>query len=257
MPVDYFRRVPRDFTESSAAGTILSIIATAVMGALFVLEFRAYLTASVVTDVIMDDARDGEDIQINFDLSMPDLVCQYASIDVSDMMGTNRQGITKNIVMRRVDSQGNFITNVDYTGDQVLEYEEFTGDIALDCRATMYENNDFSGWQVDVSTGRHPVGELEKISGWENDAVGSITVDEGCVAIAYEHGDFAGWHAILEPGKHNGTMLEAAGGKTDDISSLVLVAGTKEDATAAHNAIEEDHANMIKREAHELTEATR
>ena len=30
-------------------------------------------------------------------------------------MGTNRQGITKNIVMRRIDSQGNYITNVDYT----------------------------------------------------------------------------------------------------------------------------------------------
>jgi hypothetical protein len=34
------------------------------------------MTMAVVTDVVMDDSDDGSDIQINFDLSMPDLVCQ-------------------------------------------------------------------------------------------------------------------------------------------------------------------------------------
>lgn len=76
MSVDYFRRVPRDFTETTSVGTLLSIVATCVMGSLFFLEFREFLTTSVVTDVIMDDAGDSEDIQINFDLTMPDLVCQ-------------------------------------------------------------------------------------------------------------------------------------------------------------------------------------
>ena len=81
------------------------------------------MDVQVTTDVIMDDSDDFEDIQINFDMLMPDLVCQFASIDVSDMMGTNRQGITKNIVMQRIDSSGKVIQRVDYTGDQVLEYE--------------------------------------------------------------------------------------------------------------------------------------
>jgi hypothetical protein len=81
----------------------------------------------------MDDSDDSEDLQINFDMLMPDLVCQFASIDVSDMMGTNRQGITKNIVMQRVDSSGKKIQRVDYTGDQVLEYEsgELPGNAGL------------------------------------------------------------------------------------------------------------------------------
>ena len=120
MPVDYFRRVPRDFTEGTSPGVLMSVVATCVMGSLFVLELREFLQISVVTDVVMDDSDDFEDIQINFDMLMPDLVCQYASIDVSDMMGTNRQGITKNIVMQRVDSNGKAINRVDYTGDQVL-----------------------------------------------------------------------------------------------------------------------------------------
>ena len=131
--------------------------------------------------------------------------------------------------------------------------EEIDGTPAHDCRVTMHEEDNFGGWSVEVAMGRHPVGELEKLPLWQNDQVGSITVDEGCVAIAYEHGDFAGWHAILAPGKHPGKAIVKAGGKENDLSSLVVVAGTEEDALAAHSAIEEDHANMIKREAHELT----
>ena len=43
---------------------------------LFVAELRAYMTVRVVTDVVMDGSPDGTDLQINFELSMPDLVCQ-------------------------------------------------------------------------------------------------------------------------------------------------------------------------------------
>ena len=131
--IDYFRRVPRDFTEGTSPGVLMSIMATCIMGSLFVLEVRDYLDVQVVTDVVMDDSSDFEDIQcdfthfllsfhgftrfahsfpclspcflllsrtfpygfslpfsfffrINFDMLMPDLVCQFASIDVS---GTN------------------------------------------------------------------------------------------------------------------------------------------------------------------------
>jgi thiol-disulfide isomerase/thioredoxin len=89
---------------------------------------------------------------------------------------------------------------------------------------------------------------------WQNDAVESLKVDEGCVAILYEHGDMAGWHAILGPGEHDSAELESAGAKPNDLSSLVVVAGTEQDAQAAHKAIEVDHENMVKREAHQLTE---
>ncbi len=123
MPIDYFRRIPRDFTEGTSPGVLMTIVSTCIMGSLFVLEVRDFMDVQVTTDVIMDDSDDFEDIQINFDMLMPDLVCQFASIDVSDMMGTNRQGITKNIVMQRIDSSGKVIQRVDYTGDQVLEYE--------------------------------------------------------------------------------------------------------------------------------------
>ena len=49
--------------------------------------------------------------------------CHFASIDVSDMMGTERQGITKDITMTRLDAKGDSLGVVDYNDDQI-EYEE-------------------------------------------------------------------------------------------------------------------------------------
>jgi hypothetical protein len=67
--------VPRDFTEGTAPGSALSIIATIVMTALFFLELKNYLTVKIVTDIVMDPgSKSDNDLSINFDLTMPELV---------------------------------------------------------------------------------------------------------------------------------------------------------------------------------------
>ena len=76
------------------------------------------------------------------------------------------------------------------------------------------------------------------------------------MAIAYEHGDLQGWNAFFPPGEYTGDAFTKTGAKVNDLSSIVVVAGSVEDAKAAHNAIEEDHKQAIKREAHELSAAT-
>eukprot|EP01046_Picozoa_sp_COSAG06_P029878 COSAG06_NODE_2803_length_6260_cov_22.292972_6_plen_271_part_00 len=72
----------------------------------------------------------------------------------------------------------------------------------------------------------------------------------------YEHGDLKGWFAFYGEGEYSGAAFTGPGAKINDLSSLVVVAGTMDDAKAANNAIEEDHRQEIKREAHELSAAT-
>ena len=48
-------------------------------------------------------------------------MCQFSSLDVQDIMGTERQGITKNILMQRIDSHGRAI-EVKYTGDGIAHH---------------------------------------------------------------------------------------------------------------------------------------
>ena len=71
------RKVPRDFTEGTVPGSALSIVATVVMVALFFLELKSFLTVKIVTDIIMDPgSEDGNDLGINFKMSMPELVSE-------------------------------------------------------------------------------------------------------------------------------------------------------------------------------------
>ncbi|XP_052207300.1 protein disulfide isomerase-like 5-4 [Diospyros lotus] len=95
--VDFYRKIPRDLTEASLSGAGLSIIAALSMLFLFGMELNDYLTVSTSTSVIVDRSPDGEFLRIDFNISFPVLSCEFASVDVSDVLGTNRLNITKTI----------------------------------------------------------------------------------------------------------------------------------------------------------------
>ncbi|XP_009358122.2 protein disulfide-isomerase 5-3 [Pyrus x bretschneideri] len=95
--VDFYRKIPRDLTEASLSGAGLSIIAALAMMFLFGMELNNYLTVSTSTSVIVDKSSDGDFLRIEFNVSFPALSCEFASVDVSDVLGTNRLNITKTI----------------------------------------------------------------------------------------------------------------------------------------------------------------
>lgn len=45
-------------------------------------------------------------IRINFNITMLDLPCEYAAVDVLDVLGTNQQNVTKNIEKWNLDKDG-------------------------------------------------------------------------------------------------------------------------------------------------------
>ncbi|KAI7992267.1 Protein disulfide isomerase-like 5-4 [Camellia lanceoleosa] len=67
-------------------------------------ELNNYLTVSTSTSVIVDKSSDGEFLRIDFNVSFPALSCEFASVDVSDVLGTNRLNITKTIRKYPIDS---------------------------------------------------------------------------------------------------------------------------------------------------------
>eukprot|EP00850_Spirogloea_muscicola_P010995 SM000066S20470 [mRNA] locus=s66:561351:566363:+ [translate_table: standard] len=95
--VDFYRKIPRDLTEASLSGGGLSIIAAVSMVLLFVLELKSYLSISTTTAVVVDRCNDGDLLRINFNFSFPALSCEFASVDVSDVLGTHRFNLTKTV----------------------------------------------------------------------------------------------------------------------------------------------------------------
>jgi hypothetical protein len=89
VPIFYScRRIPKDLTEATLAGGALSIVAAVAMIFLFGMELQAFLQTSATTTVIIDRSRDGDVMRINFNFSFPALSCEFASVDVSDVLGT-------------------------------------------------------------------------------------------------------------------------------------------------------------------------
>lgn len=95
--VDFYRKIPRDLTEASLSGAGLSIVAALSMMFLFGMELNNYMTFSTSTTVIVDKSSDGDFLRLDFNISFPSLSCEFASVDVSDILGTSRLNITKTI----------------------------------------------------------------------------------------------------------------------------------------------------------------
>jgi thiol-disulfide isomerase/thioredoxin len=72
---------------------------------LFLVELVAFMSTTISTSVILDTNADTQ-LRINFNITMMDLACDYASIDVYDVLGTNTQNITKNVEKWQLDENG-------------------------------------------------------------------------------------------------------------------------------------------------------
>jgi len=249
---DFFRKVPKDFTEGSTPGSILSVFATVIMVTLFFLELKSYMTVKIITDIIMDPSpMDRSDLPVTFSLTMPELVCQFASIDVSDMMGTERQGVTKDITMTQLDDKGNPIGVLDYNENDLVYEKADAEKEEHPCTVTLYEHADFTGWKASFEPGEYDHAKLEK-KGAMNDDVESIVVEKGCSAVIAQNGEHDGWQAVLQDdggenkdGRYTSKDLEAAGAVLNDVSSLVVHHGHHEEANTKHTKVKEARASGI------------
>lgn len=103
--MDFFRKIPADLTETTVTGAALSVAACLFMGVLFVVELYAFLSTTVETGVMLDTNTDTL-LRINFNVTMLDLQCEYAAVDVVDVLGTNSMNVTKNVEKWQLDEHG-------------------------------------------------------------------------------------------------------------------------------------------------------
>ena len=53
-------------------------------------EFSSFMALETKTELVVDRSAHGELLRINFNLSFPALSCEFATLDVSDALGTVR-----------------------------------------------------------------------------------------------------------------------------------------------------------------------
>eukprot|EP01065_Artemidia_motanka_P010726 TRINITY_DN15740_c0_g1_i1.p1 TRINITY_DN15740_c0_g1~~TRINITY_DN15740_c0_g1_i1.p1 ORF type:complete len:473 (+),score=171.29 TRINITY_DN15740_c0_g1_i1:64-1482(+) len=119
--IDAFRSVPKDLTEATLHGAMLTVCAAVLCVSLFTCELSSFLTVTTRTRIVMDSNQD-KLLRINFDIHMHDLACDYVSVGVWDSFGSDRLNITRNIQKQRVDHEGKDKGHA-YTDDELIELD--------------------------------------------------------------------------------------------------------------------------------------
>lgn len=102
--VDMYRKIPNDLMSGTARGSILSYLSLILMVVLFVWETWAFCTTSMVTDLALDKSDDAR-LRLNFNITMTDLKCEWAVIDVVSVLGTD-QNVTAHVTKWNIDGNG-------------------------------------------------------------------------------------------------------------------------------------------------------
>lgn len=91
--------------QATTLGALMSLCALTIMAILFFCETFAFARNNMATSIAVDENTDPQ-IRLNFNITLLDLMCDYASVDVWDALGTNRQNVTRNIDKWQVDETG-------------------------------------------------------------------------------------------------------------------------------------------------------
>ena len=91
---NYFKHVPDDLVITSTPGMIISLLGTVLMLTLFVFEVKDYLTVTSSTTLVVDELVD-EVLRANFNVTLHQVPCEYLSVDVSDLTGTQRDHLPR------------------------------------------------------------------------------------------------------------------------------------------------------------------
>ena len=87
--VDLFKRLPKDLTEGTYSGAILSIIGLMVMISLIMFEVSAFFDERVTSVLKIEQVDPSTKMYINIDIDFPATPCDVISLDIQDEMGSH------------------------------------------------------------------------------------------------------------------------------------------------------------------------
>ena len=94
-----------DLTEATLAGASITIATAIVVMLLFTAELSAYMKTQTKTDLVIDRSLHGELLRVNFNISFTSLSCEFATLDVSDALGTKKLNLTKTVRKIPIDNK--------------------------------------------------------------------------------------------------------------------------------------------------------
>ncbi|KAB0797586.1 hypothetical protein PPYR_06649 [Photinus pyralis] len=103
--LDAYPKTTEDFSVKTFQGAAITFISLGIMSMLFWIELFDYLSPNVTEELFVDTSRN-PNIQINLDIIVPTISCDFLSLDAMDSSGEQHLQIDHNIYKRRLDLDG-------------------------------------------------------------------------------------------------------------------------------------------------------
>uniref|UniRef100_A0A7M4EM31 Endoplasmic reticulum-Golgi intermediate compartment protein n=2 Tax=Longirostres TaxID=1298654 RepID=A0A7M4EM31_CROPO len=91
---DIYRKVPKDLTQPTYTGAIISVCCCLFILFLFLSELTGFIATEIVNELYVDDPDkdSGGKIEVNLNISLPNLHCELVGLDIQDEMGRHEVG---------------------------------------------------------------------------------------------------------------------------------------------------------------------
>jgi len=94
---DIYRKVPKDLTQPTITGAIISVFCVFFMTFLFLFELKQYFEVEIQSRLTVDDpVKHAEKIPVFINITLPKLKCEFIGIDIQDDMGRHEVGFKDN-----------------------------------------------------------------------------------------------------------------------------------------------------------------
>jgi hypothetical protein len=135
--LDIYRDIPKDLTEQTPVGALVSIVCLIITFYLFASELMMFWRLEVTSELFVDSTQDTGNqhamIQINMNISIPKLPCAIVSVDAQDVMGAHVVDVGGELHKLRLDGEGNPKLDA-YGRPQPTNYESPLEQMGEGCR---------------------------------------------------------------------------------------------------------------------------
>jgi len=136
----YFRRVPRDISEGTTTGGLISMCGALLILYLMAQEIRSHFTTRTTSRVIMDSNMDGL-LLLFFNITMHHVPCKYASVDVEDRHGNMQVNITGDIVKYDISQDRRTLHHWVPPSEEIDDDYEHPGDHSMQLNGDTFKDH--------------------------------------------------------------------------------------------------------------------
>jgi len=104
--MDIYRKVPKDLTQPTTTGAIISICCTVFIVIMLLIELFFFISPDIKSELIVENVDPTDRISVRINVSMPRMKCEYLGIDIQDDQGRHEVGFVENTIKTPIGDDG-------------------------------------------------------------------------------------------------------------------------------------------------------